>query len=328
MVQTRPPANSPLELRQRTLGEIVQAAVQLWGANWRRVFPVTAAIVLPFQIIGVLVSLSVKPTIVDSLQDFQKRLQDDPTAVPGITGRQWAAAGAGRLIIGLGSTIVTATLTVIIADAYLQRTRSRAEVLRVARRRGPINLLSWFLGLLVAAIPVGGFLVAAYFGKFSSQAVIVGLLPALLIAVLLQSRLQSASASIVVEQIGAISALKRGVSLSRKRGAVVFAAMIIMYFIIPIPGAIIAAMITGVLSSFGGANPSFEFLWTAIGGTVAEAIIAPLIAGVAVLMYFDLRIRSEGFDLEKLAASVKPGASGSPNSETTNADTKKSDSTS
>jgi hypothetical protein len=45
-------------------------------------------------------------------------------------------------------------------------------------------------------------------------------------------------------------------------------------------------------------------VWLSVAGTVAAAITTPVSAAIAVLLYMDLRIRKEGFDLEVLSASL------------------------
>ncbi len=301
-VQPARPHVQVLDLRPRTVGEIIDVSVKLWGANWKRLFPILAAILFPFYVAGTLVSQIVKPTMATVLSEFSKKVSENPHAALHITNRQYAAFGAGRLIFSIGVSVTTTALTAIIADAYLRRSRSSREVLRTARRRGPINLLSFLLAVLVAGIPIGALLVAG--NLLGPRALVIGSIPAIGLATWILIRLRSAAAAIVVERVGAITALKRGFALSKGRTWALFGATVVAVFLIPIPAGIIASMITGILTSLGGTNPTFEFLWIAIGGTVSQAIIAPLVAGISVLMYFDLRIRKEGFDLDGLAASI------------------------
>ena len=55
----------------------------------------------------------------------------------------------------------------------------------------------------------------------------------------------------------------------------------------------------------------FRWGWilAAIGEILPALVTMPLVAIVATLVYFDLRIRTEGFDLQMIAAELARGGS-------------------
>jgi len=59
-----------------------------------------------------------------------------------------------------------------------------------------------------------------------------------------------------------------------------------------------------VLATVIGYRWGFPLL--AIGSTASAVLVSPLTSIVATLVYFDLRIRQEGFDLQVMAREVGP----------------------
>src|SRR6516162_9175750 len=93
--------------------------------------------------------------------------------------------------------------------------------------------------------------------------------------------------------------LVRG-SFWRVLGITVLAGVIVLVTagVLQIPFGLFAAMAGGgnsLLPSTGGNVASI--LISAVGGVVAGAVARPISAGVAVLLYVDLRMRREGLDL-------------------------------
>jgi hypothetical protein len=79
-----------------------------------------------------------------------------------------------------------------------------------------------------------------------------------------------------------------------------------------IPALAISGMVTSVLTSAGGKNPSFAFVWQAIGGAAAGAFVTPVSAVFSALLYVDLRVRKEALTTESLAASYDSVTGGPP----------------
>jgi hypothetical protein len=57
-----------------------------------------------------------------------------------------------------------------------------------------------------------------------------------------------------------------------------------------------------LLASWIGLERGWPLL--ALGSTVAELVVVPFVAATAVLLYFDLRVRTEGLDIEMTAIDV------------------------
>lgn len=303
-----PPPPAPPELRPRRLGELLDASVKIWGANLRFLVPLAAAVELPFQLVGALVERSVRPSLIDSMQTYQKALQDNPNAAfPKFSASQIAALVGSVAISFIATVALVAVMTAIVFDVYAKRAPNRSNAIRVVLRRGPLMLFSTIISGLVAGA-IGGLLfipatlvsssalVLGFFGQLAGGAVFVWV----------WFRIGSATPAIVVEGLGPIAVLRRSAGLVKGRWWGVFGALAVGTFGTGIPGAIIQAMVNAMLRAAGGNNSGFEFVWTAVAATVSNALVAPLLATITVLIYVDLRVRKEGLDVGGLVAPA-PG---------------------
>jgi hypothetical protein len=114
--------------------------------------------------------------------------------------------------------------------------------------------------------------------------------------------------AVMVEHSGPLAAMGRSFRLVRPRfwqalGAVALSA--ILYFAV----SYIFSLLGTVFSIFEE-NPAsgVSLLASTISSTISSVIVFPFIAAVITVLYFDLRVRSEGFDLEILAREL--GSSG------------------
>ena len=102
-----------------------------------------------------------------------------------------------------------------------------------------------------------------------------------------------------VEGGGAMAAVRRSVRLVRPR-----------YF--PVMGiALLMGLVATLLSTALSALPQVIAAWDgdwwpvlAVGNIAAEIVVMPFVAAATVLLYFDLRVRTEGLDLEMAAGRV------------------------
>jgi hypothetical protein len=199
------------------------------------------------------------------------------------------------------------------ANAFLRRNTSRAELVKNTRKRGPVMLLSFALGLVFSSLPLAMAVVGLHFaeanGKTQDKAATV-LSAAGILSVWLFIRVLSAGPAIVLEGIGPIAALRRSLRLVGGRTWRVLASRLLVAFLTLIPSLAVSGMVTSVLTSAGGKNPSFTFVWFAIGGAVAGAIVTPIASIFTVLLYLDLRVRKEALTAESLAATYDQATRG------------------
>lgn len=289
------------EIRERKVGELLDAALTLLVKNVKVVVPFAAGIVLPFQILSAAATATAGPSITKTLTDWSEVVKANPNAkvsFPKISGAQVGAVAIGLMLLALSTVVLQAALTSFVGHLIINGTSDRKSALRLALRRFPILLASSFLigmgfvllmGLsLLSILVLKGFGILVVFGAFA-------------VSVWLFVRFSAAYPPIMLEHAGPITALRRSFRLTSGMFWKVLGALMMAGLISGIAGGVISASLSGALSKLGGSNGGFEFLWAAIAGTVSTCLTAPFSAAVAVFLYFDLRVRKEGFDLERLA---------------------------
>ena len=220
-----PPPPVPPELRPRQLGELLDASVKIWGSNLRFIVPLAAAVELPFQFLSALVERSVRPSLIDTMQTYQKALKDDPkTAVPKISVGQVLALGGSVAISFIATIALAALMTAIVLDVYAKRTPDRGRAVRTALRRGPLMLLSTVLAALLAGV-VGAALVVPATLVSGSVLGLVGQFAGTAVFAWIYIRIGSAPPAIVVEGIGPVAVLRRSAALVKGRWWGVFGAL-------------------------------------------------------------------------------------------------------
>jgi hypothetical protein len=112
-------------------------------------------------------------------------------------------------------------------------------------------------------------------------------------------------AAMMAEDIGPIRGLGRSWNLVtgswwRTLGILLIVGIlqaIISYGMVILLGLIAAIFATG----------DFQAALVQIGGTLLSALVSPITTIAVVLLYFDLRVRKEGLDLDQLAQQTSPG---------------------
>ena len=218
-------------------------------------------------------------------------------------------------------TVLTGLLTVVIGRGVLGQQISPGEAWRLARPR-----LLPLLGttLLVLAVVVGVFagyalliaLLAAVAGSGVGPVAVIGALIAGVLSVWLTIMLVTSGSVTVLERERPARALGRSWRLVRGSfwrvfGITLLAGIIVAvtFEVLQIPFNLIAGAAGGggsLLVGSGG-NVAGAFIG-AVGQVVAGAVVLPISAGVAVLLYVDLRMRREGLDLVLQTAAAGGGA--------------------
>lgn len=292
-------ATSLPELRPLNLGQLLDRAFRLYRHHFLVFIGIIAITQLPVALIQIgfssftAVQTSDFMTAPQSPEEFSQFGQVVGTAV-----------GVGILLTLIGvvfSMIGTAALTRAVADIYLGKS---ATIIGSFRKIGR----SW-LTLLGALILLGLISFAAMIPLF-----LVALIPCLgaviaiagIIAIILALSATTTLATpvVVLEKMRATAAIQRAWRLFRLRPWWIIGYILLIslmaYLVILGPTLIAAGIFTVVAPT---ANP---FTSTAVQQSVTylfSIIFMPIQLTALTLMYFDLRIRFEGFDLMLLAAA-------------------------
>jgi hypothetical protein len=193
----------------------------------------------------------------------------------------------GVLITGIFSVVSTAAVVVVISDSYLGREISIVSaVQRVINRFwsvfGAAVLQSIFTGIGLILFIIPGFLFLAWFFAGTVVVVIEG---------------KTAWASLMRSRQLAAGSVGRILGVLFLTGIILATIEIIALFLLGIAGLFIHA----------------SAALTTLGGNLASLLIYPFFTVVVTLLYYDLRIRKEGFDLEMMATELaQSGQAASP----------------
>ncbi len=117
---------------------------------------------------------------------------------------------------------------------------------------------------------------------------------------------------LLLEDVRGWKAMKRSRQLVKGRFWPTFAVVLLVAILTGIVQAMFVGILAGVVSVSG--NEVALAIADAIGQTASGVLTTPLSAAVLTVLYFDLRVRKEGFDLELLVAphGRRPGHGGQP----------------
>ena len=192
------------------------------------------------------------------------------------------------LVVSLvGSSLATAAAYRLVADAYLGRTVDPAASLRFgAQRFLSVIWISLLVGLLVAVASVFLLVPGIYLLVAWSVAV-----PALL-----------------GENLRITAALGRSRALVRGRfwpcAGVLFLALLLALIVT----LAILAVLGALIGSSG--NDTVIFIEQGVASLIANTLVLPFQVAVTTVLYIDLRVRKEGFDIQLLTHSLEPGGTG------------------
>ena len=183
------------------------------------------------------------------------------------------------LAVVLSSLGVAAT-THIVSEAYLGRRIRAGEALgRAVPLMGKLIVISVLTWLLVS----------------------IGLMLLIVPGVILLSGLLLSSVAMVVESPRrATTAMARSWELTLGYRGKVFGTVLLAFLLLIVPIAAVEAIWGAV------APPSPSALVPQVLTAVLQVMVYPYVYTVVTLLYYDLRIRKEGFDLELLAGAAEP----------------------
>jgi hypothetical protein len=250
---------------------MLDAAVTLYRARFKSLMFVSAIVVIPVQILSSLVLLSARPD--------EYGFSSFGTAGPQYNESDLAlqlGAGVTVLVVGaLSTAFVVAACTRIVADAYIDQTVTSKVALGNASRR--------FFAVIAVAFIVA---LAQFIMTF---ACIVGMfVPMALFAV--------AVPALILERVGVGPALGRSWNLVKSHFWLTLGLVVTAQFLTTIVSLGLTAaaelVIRGDSSSTGGV------IAQGVAATISALITTAFVATSTVVLYFDLRIRDEAFDVQ------------------------------
>ena len=291
----------PLPLRQMGIGELIDAAIKLYRSEWKVLLGIVAFVLVPLTF----------------LQAFLTRtLPAGFTDQPGFVAPQ--AAQTAFIASGILSVIqflfiqpfLTAAVARAAANVYLGEPVGVRPTYRFALTKVHsilwISLLTFLtIALILTALILPAVVVIAAGAEGGGAVALVVLLSlaALALVIHVGVRLTFAPPVLVIEGLKGTKALGRAWRLTKRQFWRLFGTLLVTFLMAGIIASVLA--IPGNL--IGDALGPRGWPIRALGDSLAAVLTTPFTTIIAVLLYFDLRIRKEAFDLEVMAQELSPG---------------------
>ncbi len=264
----------PLPLHPMSLGDILDGAFKLLKANARTIVAIVAGIELPFRLAGAFAARDA--------YDIGLAHLVDGSAIAGSSGGSTSGQALAQALVTLvgllAAPFIAGAVSRVVAASYLGDTISVKGALRVALGRS---------GALLGAFVLCHVLMLAGF--------VLCIVP----GVLLSALFTLVAPAIAIEEIGPVEAMRRSWRLVWPRLWPVLGTSMLAGLIASFVGTVIGAVPSTLAALVGG---SWAWVVAGLGTTLGQLVAAPIVAIVATLLYFDARIRQEGFDLQVIAA--------------------------
>lgn len=267
-----PPPVLPVALRAMTSTDILDGAWGIIKARPKTVFAITAMILLPTEILAAWLSQGGSAFL-----DLSGTLAETGTgsSVLGSSGVFVAALVQNLSLFLLGGAIAR-----LVSSWYAGGDMTARQAVVAALRKSPA-----LLGAFAILLPV------KLLGVATCGLALPFIVPMLMLT----------APAIVIEDLGPIAGPLRSLRLARRRYwpcVGVWALALVIELTVNLALSVVPTLVASITP--GPLAPAI-----AAAGTVFSAFVtAPFVVGVCVLLYLDLRVRTEGLDLELDATAV------------------------
>jgi hypothetical protein len=286
------------DLRPMTLGEVLDRTFHLYKNNFWLFAGITA---LPFSL---LLLAQVAFAAVGSL-GAKATATHAPPLSPGALG---GMVGGGALVLILYFLMIGtahAATVFAVSDLYLSRPVSiRGSLSRVGWKVFRVLALFFLIGLIIGV----GVLVAVALGFVIGPAfVFLGILVLFVPAIILFCRVAVAIPAAMLEDLGAVRALERSVYLTKGHVMQIFVIFLLVVVATYVAILVLQMPLLILLMASAAAHqtPSFGLqVLQQVAAFVSQVLVGPIGTIAFSLMYYNLRVRKEAFDIQHLMASM------------------------
>jgi hypothetical protein len=261
-------------MRPLSVGELLDAAFAAVRRNFGPLVLCTLVVVVPVSILNTLISASSN----DAAFDFAGSTRVDEDKL----GLFLAGTGVTTLLSLLAQTLTAAACLRIVGGDVVGSPATPGASLRYAAKR--LLPLLWVTLLYALAI-------------------VVGVLMCLVGAAWLGVLFCLATPALLFEEARGAGAMRRSRQLIQGHWWRVFGALIVGYLIVGVLQAMLGGLIGGVVLVNSESQLLNATILTAVN-VIALAVSLPFASALVAYIYFDLRVRKEGFDLALLARGM------------------------
>lgn len=212
-------------------------------------------------------------------------------------------------------------MTFAVSEVYLGRKATIRETYANVSRRIPglsgLMLVLVFIGMvflfatLLAAGALGailGGLMAFVSPILTGIIIFLSVIVGMLFGFWLMMRFSVSIPAFVLEKRGVFNSLSRSGELTKGHLWRIFVACLVIFCIVYVVQIVCTApfSIMMVMHTFQGSIPLWLQIATALSGAISAILASPLLMIMLALIYYDVRIRKEAFDLETMMNALGP----------------------
>jgi hypothetical protein len=283
------------QLRPLRVGEILDVSINIFKRNFLTFLKIVLVLVVPVQIVTVLILVA---TVSDA--DLLPKLGSTNGNNVHLTGSDLTAYLGGQIVIVVLAVVLygiaTAACFKAVGDAYLgSRPDFRSSLSFAARRFHSVLWVTFLVGLTST----------------------LGLILLIVPGIWLWFSFAVAVPVLLFEGLKGTSAMSRSRQLVRGRWWATAGAILAAWVIAGIIGGILQSLISALVLTDAGNSVIGVATVNAVANGIGQVFTTPFPAAVTAVVYYDLRVRKEGFDLQLLAerlgvAPPPAGAGASP----------------
>jgi hypothetical protein len=267
-------------MRPQSVGELLDAAFAAVRRNFGSLVLCTLVVVVPVAILNTLIA------------GLTRERAFDFTAPATVTqdeiGPLLAGSVAAQVLSAVAQTLATAACLRTLGGDLVNAPAAARESLGFAVSR--IGPLLWVAALFACAL-------------------LVGLLMFLVGAIWLGVLFCLATPAVLFEDARGAEAMRRSWQLVTGHWWHVFAVQLLAFLFGLVVAFVLDALVAGVFLADSDAELA-NAVFVTFASIAAYAVALPVAAALLTYVYFDLRVRKEGFDHELLAARMRPPMGG------------------
>ncbi len=272
------PPPLPVALEPMTVSDLLDGAWAIMKGRPRTIFSITAMIIVPVQLLAAFFQRGAAQNF-----DATMMLGNTQTSTRGSSALGLGFLGLGVLGWALSSLsyfLLGGAIARLVSSWYAGTDLTAREAVVASLKKTHIYVAAFLLLLIPKAVSFAFCYIGAIF-----------LIPLLMLT----------APAIMIENLGPIAGIRRSWNLVSRRYwwcVWIWALSFVLEYVI---NAMLSS-IPQLLAQFVPALAA-DFLVPA-GAAFARLVTAPIVVGVCVLLYLDLRVRSEGLDLELEASDA------------------------
>jgi hypothetical protein len=300
-------------LRPLNLGDVLDGMFRIAGRHWRAFAIAVGMIVVPLAVLSSISTIGAVGGMRTMISDLLEGAVTDPGAPP--DPGEFLVTGPAALLSSLAATLLTPLLygiaVQVAARGYrLGHVDPMAAVRAAANRYGSLlgaSILSWLTVLAAGAVaPIIAVLLLAIARADQSVAlplILIAVLVGIVAAIIAAIRLSLIVPAIMVERLGVTDAMRRSNELVRGGTARVFGILLLVGIIVSIIASVVSLPF-GVTLLVEDVPQTIAVVLSTAGSILGNLLRNSLLAVAFVLLYFDRRVRTEGYDLSELAREL------------------------